>query len=223
MADVADQRPENPPLWAALRADVCELARVKGVAVATRHGAEPSPAVGGLADIVTLPGFWCVLLWRLGNSWHHRGLRPLSRLAYFANLVLFGADLPAGGVVGPGMVIPHPVGVACASDVVFGARCRLMGMVRIGGAGKPGRDGHPVIGDDVWLLDGAKVFGPVRIGDRTVLAASTTLSQDVPADMYVSRPAPPLRTRPREPSPPPAADSVEVRPRTDADVRGVGR
>jgi serine O-acetyltransferase len=183
-----EERPVNPPLLTALRADAAELSRLKRRTYAGRTG---------LADVLTLPGFWSVALWRLGNSWHARGLRVLSRLTYFVNLVVFGADLAPGAVVGPGIVMPHPVGLALASDVVLGARCRVMGLVRIGGSGSADRLGHPVIEDDVWLLDGVRVFGPVTVGARSVIGASVLVTEDVPPDTTVKLPSPVLEVRPR--------------------------
>ena len=169
----------EPGFFEAVRADMAELAKVKGT---------PYPSRAGMIDVLTLPGFWAVALWRLGNLLHHRGLRPLSRLVYFANMVLFSVDLASGATVGPGMVMPHPVGVGVASDVVLGARCRLMGGARIGGSGDPRKPGHAVLGADVWLMDGAKVFGPVTIGDRTVVAASAIVATDIEPDMFVYGP-----------------------------------
>jgi serine O-acetyltransferase len=191
--------PSNPPLLAALRADAAELSKVKGSGYSGSGGA----GLAGVLDVLTLPAFWAVALWRLGNALHDRGLRPLSRLTYFANLVLFGADLHAGAVVGPGLVMPHPVGTAFSSDVVIGRRCRLMQGTAAGGSGNVGRPGHPVIGDDVWLLHRAAVFGPVTIGDRSVLGAGTMVGQDIPPGMLVLVPK--------------ASTELRIRPRTDLD------
>lgn len=168
-----------PPFWSAIRTDISELAKTKG----SRY-----PSLGGLVDVLTLPGFWAVFLWRAATRLHGGGLRPLSRLLYFLNLVLFGADLPAGSVVGPGVVMPHPVGVAMASDVVIGKRCRIMGMARVGGGANPDNPGHPVIGDDVWLMDGCKVFGPVVVGDRSIIGSSAIVATDIPPDVLVHGP-----------------------------------
>lgn len=187
-------RPSNPPLLAALRADAAQLRALKG----------GSKGLRGTLDVLALPGFWTVVLWRLGNRLHEGGLRPLSRVTYFANMVLFGADLPAGAVVGPGVVVPHPVGVAMASDVVLGARCRVMQGVGIGGSGNPSRPGHPVIGDDVWLLHRSSIFGPVHVGNGSVVGAGVTLAQDVPAGVLVL--------------PPKAPAGLRFLPRTDADA-----
>jgi serine O-acetyltransferase len=173
--------PRLPPvrLSATVRADLVELARTKGSA---------RLSVGSAIDVLTLPGFWSVFIWRLANFFRAHHACVLSRLLYFANMVLFGADLPAGAVVGPGLVMPHPVGVVMASDVVLGARCHVMGGVRVGGSGNPAKPGHPVVGDDVWLMDGAKLFGPINVGGRSIIGASAIVSCDVAADMFVYGP-----------------------------------
>jgi serine O-acetyltransferase len=172
----APDRPRQPPFLVAVRADAAELAKVKGT---------PWPSRGGLADVLSLPAFWAVFLYRVANELHERGLKPLSRLVYFANMVVFGADLAPGAVIGPGLVIPHPVGLGVASDVVMGSRCRVMRSTAIGGNGNPHRPGFPTLGDDVWVMDGAKVMGPVHVGDRTVVGAAAVVASDIPADMFV--------------------------------------
>lgn len=194
---VVGERPANPPLLAALRADALELSRVK----AADRGA------AGVVDALMLPGFWSGALWRVGNALHDRRIRPLSRLCYIANMMLFGADLASGASVGPGLVMPHPVGVGVASDVVIGSRCRIMGLVRIGGSGKGGRRGHPVLGDDVWVLDGAKIFGPVEVGAQSVIGTSAIVTRDVPPRMLVL--------------PPKETTELRMRPRTDLDPEDI--
>lgn len=174
----AHPRPSNPPVLRSLVEDARELAKVKG---------NVHTGAAGVLDVLGLPGFWSVVLWRVGNALHDHG-NPLARLVYFANLVLFGADLAPGAVVGAGCVMPHPVGVGIAGDVVIGERCHIMGLVRIGGSGQGGKPGHAVIGDDTWFMDGCKVLGPVHIGDRSLVGAAALLKRDVPADMVVLGP-----------------------------------
>jgi serine O-acetyltransferase len=169
-------RPQNPPLRHAIATDLAEMAKAKGT---------PYPSLGGLADVLSLPGTWATIVWRLAIACHHRGLKPLSRLLYFANIVVFGAELQPGVVVEAGIVIPHPVGIGVASGCTIGRRVRLMGGVRMGGNANPDRPGHPTLGDDVWILDGAKVFGPTTIGDRSIVGTSAIVSEDVPPDMFL--------------------------------------
>jgi serine O-acetyltransferase len=175
------------PLVAAVRADMAELARVKGT---------PYPTLRGRVDVIGLPGFWAVVLWRVANALHERGLRPLSRLVHVVDLVLFGAELQPGCTVGPGVVMPHPVGVCIGHGTTIGARCRIMRGVGLGGASDPGRPGHPVVGDDVWLMDRSCVLGPVRIGDRSIVGALALVTRDVEPDVFVFGPRPASATRP---------------------------
>jgi serine O-acetyltransferase len=168
--------PRNPSLRQAIASDLAEMAKAKGT---------PYPSVGGVADVLTLPGTWATIIWRIAIACHHGGLKPISRLLYFANIVIFGAELQPGVVVGLGVVIPHPVGIGVASGCTIGARARLMGGVRMGGNANPDKPGHPSLGDDVWILDGAKVFGPTTIGDRSIVGTSAIVSEDVPADMFI--------------------------------------
>ena len=139
--------------------------------------------------MLALPGTWAVLLFRTAAACHRASLllRPLSRLLYFANVVLFGADLAPGATVGPGLVIPHPTGTGWGSDLVVGRHAIMTGMVRFGTAAAEdsARVGHPSLGDDVVMLDGAKVMGPVHVGDRAVVAANALVLHDVPPDVVV--------------------------------------
>ncbi len=41
------------------------------------------------------------------------------------------------------------------------------------------------MGDDVTLLDSARVLGPVHIGDRSMIGTSAVVTDDVPEDIFV--------------------------------------
>lgn len=162
-----------------IRSDMAALCKLKSDRPLT---------LGGAVDVFGLPGFWSVLLYRLAHWAHTHHLRPLSRVLYFLNMMLFSVDLPGGIQVGPGLAMPHPVGVGIARDVVIGSNCKIMGGVRIGGGGNATRPGHPTVGDDVWLLDGAKVFGPVHVADATIVGASAILYYDTDPGSFVFGP-----------------------------------
>jgi serine O-acetyltransferase len=170
-------RSAPPGFLEVVRADLASMAELKQA---------KWPSIGGLIDILLLPGTWAVLLFRVSNLLNRVGLKPFSRLVYFANCVLFGADLAPTAEVGPGLALPHPVGVAF-SGVRIGARARVMGGARLGGGGydDKSRDGLPTIGDDCYVFDGAKVFGAVTIGDRVVVGTNSVVSRDVASDVIV--------------------------------------
>ena len=158
-------------------ADVAAVVKLKGTA----------PSLAAVVDVLMLPGTWAVILFRLASFFHDVGLRPLSRLFYFANVVVFSADLAPGSRVGPGLAIPHPVFTGWGSGLTMGCNAILTGGVRFGTAAAEddGRAGQPTIGDDVIFLDGAKVMGGVHVGDRAVIAANALVLKDVPADAIV--------------------------------------
>ena len=174
----------TPGLGALIASDLRALIGVKG--------SDPSRWTS-YADVLTLPGAWAGILVRLMTWCHGHSLKPVSRLLYFANTVLFSCEIQPGATIGPGMAIAHPIGVGMARDAVVGANSRFMAMVRIGGGATddPELDGYPTIGDDCWFLDGARVFGRVTVPDRTVIAAATTVTRsfDEPNTILVGTPA----------------------------------
>jgi serine O-acetyltransferase len=178
---VAEARPWRGrwSISATISSDLRAMAELKG----TRY-----PSLSGLLDVLSLPGTWAALLARLSTWLHNSGLRPLSRIVYFANCVMFGCEIQPGARIGPGLAIAHPIGVTISSGARLGRDLRLMGGVKIGGNASedPAKDGDPVVGDGCWFMDGAKAFGPISIGDRTVIATSSVATQDLPADVWAS-------------------------------------
>ena len=167
-----------PGLREVVWADLAAVARLKGCRF---------PSAVGLVDVLLIPGTWAVLLYRLACFFHEHHLRPFSRLLYFANVVLFSADLAPGSKVGPGLAVPHPVFTGWGSGLTMGSGCILTGGVRFGTAAAEdsARSGQPTVGDGVVFLDGAKVLGPVTIGDGAVVAANALVLHDVPPGAIV--------------------------------------
>jgi len=184
----SDAQAGPPRFFEAVKGDLATMAVMKEA---------DYPSLGGLVDILALPGTWAVLLFRLAGALHRAGLRPLSRLVYFANCVLFGADLAPTAVVQPGLALPHPVGVAVSPGWI-GRNVRLMGGVRIGGGAYDNqhRDGLPTIGDGCFILDGAKLFGPVVVGANTIVGTNAVVTRDLPPNVIaVGHPARVVRQR----------------------------
>ena len=165
-----------------------------------------------LLDVLFFPGVLAVLLFRLAGALHRARLRPISRLLYILNLVLFGVDLAPSAEVGPGLALPHPNGVAIAPATRIGRKARLFQQVSVGGVSyeDPTRDGFPTVGDECWIFAGAKVLGPIHIGDRAMVASNALVIRSVPPGaVVVGNPARVVRYREGAPS----------APRTEAEAR----
>lgn len=175
----------DPWLGAVIWADLNSFAELKGSSLR-------SPLT--LINVLLYPGVMAVIVFRLASFFHRWYLRPFSRLLYILNLVLFGAEMMPSAKVGPGFAMPHPVGVGLGGGVRMGRNVRMFGLVRLGG--QFGTNGQPTVGDDCWLLDGAKIFGGVTIGDRSVVGADSLVLDSIPSDVIAAgRPARVIRSR----------------------------
>lgn len=157
------------------------------------------PSIPAAADVLSLPGTWATIFVRLMNFFHARHLKVFSRILYFANTVLFSCEIQPGIDIGPGFTLPHPIAVGIAKGAVVGSGVHIMAMVRVGGLASDDQslDGYPTIGDNCWLLDGAKVFGPCELGADTVVAANTLVTKSFTEGnvILVGSPARIARTR----------------------------
>jgi serine O-acetyltransferase len=159
------------------------------------------PVRAWLPEMLTVRAI-ATVLFRVSQACGAR--RPLLGYAVKqANHILTGADLAWQASVGPGLALYHPTGVVLGPDVVLGARCVLqqgvtLGALRERGVMADGRMDSPVLGDDVMVGAGARVLGPITIGNDSVVGANAVVLRDVPpAHLAVGVPA---RVTPRRTS-----------------------
>jgi serine O-acetyltransferase len=79
-------------------------------------------------------------------------------------------------IFGPGLRIPHIGAITVNGKAKVGANCTLHPCTLIGE-----RNGAPVIGDDCYIGNGAKIYGPIEIGDGTRLGPNVVIFRSVPA------------------------------------------
>ena len=92
--------------------------------------------------------------------------------------VISGADIPLDCQIGGGLLIPHPNGNVIRPDAAIGVNCLIFQQVTLGIRSGPG---VPIIGGHVDIAAGAKILGPVRIGDHTRIGANAVVTKDVPS------------------------------------------
>lgn len=132
-------------------------------------------------------GVWVLLVYRFGQ-WRYRVRpallrRPLSLLYKFMKVgvqMLTGIDLPCETRIGRRLVIEHFGGIIISGDSQIGDDVVLRHGVTLG-LRRTGVPGAPVIGNSVDIGAGAKVLGPVHIGDGAVIGANAVVLCDVPA------------------------------------------
>jgi serine O-acetyltransferase len=170
---------QQESFFATVRADIEAFAELK-------RGRLDTPA--GVADAVMFPGVMAVLLFRLASVCHRRRLKLLSRLIYILNVILFGADLAPKARLGPGLTLPHPVGVIIGADVVAGRKLRVFQQVTLGAGAQedPALDGMPTLGDGCWVFGSAKLLGPILVGDAVLVSVNSVVMKSVPSGAVVA-------------------------------------
>lgn len=139
-----------------------------------------------LSYVLLKSGVQAVLFYRLSGWCLEHRLRLFAYLVALISNYLTGADIPPTAKFGPGLMILHPTGVVVSGGVEAGARLRLHSGVVLGfqTAGRNER-GVPTLGDDVMIGVGAKVLGPVKVGNRVKIGANAVVLDDVPDDTSV--------------------------------------
>lgn len=90
-----------------------------------------------------------------------------------------GADIPLNTKIGGGLRMPHPNGIVFHPDAEIGVNCTILQQVTIGM--NRGREGAPTIAGHVDIGPGARILGPIQIGEHAVIGANAVVLQDVPA------------------------------------------
>jgi len=126
-----------------------------------------------------------LLIWRSGQCLHERpglGAFVLRRLYHFADAIwirgLMGAALPQQVRVGPGLRLPHAGrGLILHHTARLGANVTVYHQVTIGV--KDDR-GAASIGDNSEIGAGARIIGPIEVGDDCRVGANAVVVKDVP-------------------------------------------
>ena len=145
-----------------------------------RRNLQDYPACGLLkrfALCLTLNSTQAVMLIRF-QAWCARYRLP----TIFAAKLLFWffkIEISRYAQIGPGLRLPHPMGLIIAPNVSLGPDCDLYADVRLVLA--HGAKQGPQIGRHVFLGDGAKVVGNVTVGDHAIIGVSTVVTKDIPA------------------------------------------
>lgn len=160
------------------------------------------------------PAVWSIACYRLGN-WLNTSppalpVRvPLKILSFAANKfceVFMEMCIDPAASIGGGFYIGHIGGVHINPGAVLGKNCDLAHRVTIG-ASAMGRQGVPVLGDEVYIGTGAALVGKIRIGNGVKIAANTLVMSNIPdgatvmgvPGRIIMRPAKPVAVTPLTP------------------------
>jgi serine O-acetyltransferase len=128
-----------------------------------------------LIRALLVPDRFGALAWiRTYQLLERRGLA--TSLAFRVLLHAHGLEIDGNVEIGGGLYLPHPRGVLFAHNTSVGERCAIYGAVRFLSVDERA----PVVEDDVFLGDGARLVGVIRIGHGARIGAGAVVTHDVP-------------------------------------------
>jgi len=96
-----------------------------------------------------------------------------------------GIEIPPAVPIGKGFFIDHGMGVVIGETAEIGENVTLYHGVTLGGRSLQRVKRHPTVGNNVVIGAGAKVLGPVVIGDGARIGAGSVVVTDVPPNSVV--------------------------------------
>lgn len=102
--------------------------------------------------------------------------RLISQIARFFT----GIEIHPGATIGKGLCIDHGMGVVIGETAEIGDDVLIYHGVTLGGTGKDKGKRHPTIGNGVVIGAGAKVLGPIKVGNNAKIGANAVVVKDVP-------------------------------------------
>jgi serine O-acetyltransferase len=142
---------------------------------------ERDPAAGSLWECVACyPGMHAVWSYRVAHWLWCADYRFLARLLSTATRFGTGVDIHPGASIGVRCFIDHGMGVVIGETAQVGADAMLYHGVTLGGTGKQRGKRHPTLGDRVTVGAGAKVLGPITVGNDCRIGANAVVLKAVP-------------------------------------------
>jgi serine O-acetyltransferase len=144
---------------------------------------ERDPAAHSRVEVaLTSPGLHAIWAHRgLHELWKHpAGRLPARVLATVARSVT-GVEIHPGARIGRRFFIDHGMGVVIGETAEVGDDVMLYHGVTLGGRSLARVKRHPTVGNRVTIGAGARVLGPVLVGDDVQIGANSVVVKDVPS------------------------------------------
>ncbi|HEX3170000.1 MAG TPA: serine O-acetyltransferase [Burkholderiales bacterium] len=143
---------------------------------------ERDPAARNTWEVITCyPGFHALLVHRLAHWLWRQHLRWFARMVSHIGRWLTGIEIHPGAQIGRRFFIDHGMGVVIGETAEIGDDCTLYHGVTLGGTSWNKGKRHPTLGNGVVLGAGAKVLGPIKVGDGARVGSNAVVVKDVPA------------------------------------------
>jgi serine O-acetyltransferase len=146
------------------------------------RGHDPA-ARGDLENALVYSGLHAIWSYRVAHRlWARPALRGMARMLSQLTRFLTGIEIHPGATIGRRFFIDHGMGVVIGETAEIGDDVMLYHGVTLGGRSLEHGKRHPTLGDRVTVGAGAKILGPLVIGEDSAVGANAVVTHDVPAD-----------------------------------------
>ncbi|RFA13972.1 serine O-acetyltransferase [Subtercola boreus] len=153
--------------------------------LATAKRRDPA-ARSKLEVLLAYSGMHALWMHRLTHAlWLRPGLKLPARLLSQLARSLTGVEIHPGAIIGRRVFIDHGMGVVIGETARVGDDVLIYHGVTLGGVGPVAGTRHPTVGNNVLLGAGAKLLGPIVIGDGSAVGANAVVLQDAPPHSLV--------------------------------------
>lgn len=140
------------------------------------------PAARTTFEVLTCyPGLHARIFHRLANRLWHSGFKWLARFLSHIARGLTGIEIHPGATIGRRFFIDHGMGVVIGETAEIGDDVTLYHGVTLGGTSWKEGKRHPTLGNGVVVGAGAKILGPITIGDNAKIGSNAVVVKPVPA------------------------------------------
>lgn len=144
---------------------------------------EHDPAArGDIENAIVYSGLHAIWMHRVSHFLWKRGVKGPARILAQFNRFLTGIEIHPGASIGRRFFIDHGMGIVIGETAEIGDGVMLYHGVTLGGQVLTQTKRHPTIEDNVTIGAGAKVLGPITVGQGSAVGANAVVTKDVPAD-----------------------------------------
>jgi len=144
------------------------------------------PAARTTWEVLTCyPGLHAIYFHKLGHWFWMRGLCWLGRLTSHVGRLLTGIEIHPGAIMGRRVFIDHGMGVVIGETAEVADDVTLYHGVTLGGTSWNKGKRHPTLGKGVVVGAGAKILGPIFVGEGAKIGSNAVVVKDVPAGATV--------------------------------------
>ena len=144
------------------------------------------PAARSIAEVLTsYPGIQAILMHRIAHFFWILNIPFIPRYLSGISRQHTSIDIHPGAKIGKNFFIDHGIGVVIGETAEIGDNVTLYHGVTLGGTSLHPVKRHPTIGHNVIIGAGAKILGPINIGNNVKIGANSVVIKDIPDNAVV--------------------------------------